>query len=180
MKITNLIASALNLAVVASFVSVGVYQVKDARAEQILSSISSEGKACLHQNIYWEAGNQSTAGKVAVAWVTLNRVDSPKYPNTICGVVKQGRKNSDGSMKKHKCQFSWYCDGKSDKISKNVIEQRAWEDSKIVSTMALLNRALGKMSPVKEAVMYHADYVSPYWKTSYSRVTQIEDHIFYQ
>ena len=44
---------------------------------------------CLVQNIYFESGNQSYAGKVAVAEVTLNRVKTRKYPSTICGVVKQ-------------------------------------------------------------------------------------------
>lgn len=180
MKIKHLIAGVVNLAIVGSFVAIGISQVKEARADGILDSVSAEDKMCLLQNIYWEAGNQSTLGKVAVAWVTLNRVDSSKYPNTICGVVKQGLKNPDGSMRRNKCQFSWYCDGKSDKVPKNIIEQRAWEDANIVSATALINRALGKISPVDQAVMYHADYVSPYWKTSYSKVTQIEDHIFYQ
>ena len=62
---------------------------------------------CLALNIYFEARNQPTSGQIAVAEVTLNRVASRNYPNTVCGVVKQSNKNG--------CAFSWYCDGKSDK-----------------------------------------------------------------
>ena len=73
---------------------------------------------CLAQNIYFEAGNQPLAGKIAVANVTFNRVEDPQFPDTICGVVYQAktRVNWKGDVVpiKHKCQFSWYCDGKPD------------------------------------------------------------------
>ena len=72
---------------------------------------------CLAENIYFEARNQGTAGWLAVAAVTLNRVNSKHFPDTICGVVFQGQThpNSDVPIK-YKCQFSWYCDGKSDHV----------------------------------------------------------------
>ena len=69
---------------------------------------------CLALNIYHEARNQPTAGKLAVAQVTLNRVKHDRFPNTICGVVYQGYYLNNNPIK-HKCQFSWWCDGKSDK-----------------------------------------------------------------
>ena len=63
---------------------------------------------CLAKNIYFEAGNQPLAGRIAVAQVTINRRNHGMFPNTICEVVYQGGET------KHRCQFSWYCDGKSD------------------------------------------------------------------
>ena len=69
---------------------------------------------CLASNIYWEARNQPIIGKLAVANVTLNRVASKRYPNTICGVVTQTRYYPSGRIDLHSCQFSWYCDGLKD------------------------------------------------------------------
>lgn len=170
----------INSLVFAGITAVGAYQIEEAQAEQIVHNISNEEKVCLQQNIFFEARNQSTLGQVAVAWVTLNRMKSNTYPNTICGVVKQGHKNKDGSMVRHKCQFSWYCDGKSDKVPSNSIAQRAWEDAGLVAEVVLLDWAKNQESPVKESVMYHADYVNPYWASSYEKVTQVDSHIFYR
>jgi spore germination cell wall hydrolase CwlJ-like protein len=107
-------------------------------------------------------------------------MENSSYPTSICEVVKQGRKNADGSMVRHQCQFSWYCDGKSDKVPNNAISQRAWEDAGWVAEVVLLDWARNNTSPVKDATMYHADYVDPYWTSSYDRVTQIDSHIFYR
>ena len=65
-------------------------------------------------NIYHEARNESTAGQVAVAQVVLNRVESPGFPQTICGVVYQGQHTKRGTPIRDRCQFSWYCDGNHD------------------------------------------------------------------
>ena len=73
-------------------------------------------RECLADNIYFEARNQGFAGWVAVAQVTLNRVRDDRFPNTICEVVKQGLTYESGFPIRDKCQFSWYCDGKSDTI----------------------------------------------------------------
>ena len=73
---------------------------------------------CLAQNIYFEAGNQPLAGKIAVAHVVMNRLDHYSYPGNICGVVYDAKwkENWKGNMMpvRNQCQFSWYCDGKSD------------------------------------------------------------------
>lgn len=174
------IAGLVNTIVITAMVGVGAYHIQEAQAQQVVLSVSVEDKHCLQQNIFFEARNQSTLGQVAVAWVTINRMESSKYPNTICEVVKQGRKNADGSMVRHKCQFSWYCDGKSDKIPNNVIAKRAWEDAGIVAEVVLYDWAKGKLSPVENSIMYHADYVTPKWSKSYNRVVKIDDHIFYE
>jgi spore germination cell wall hydrolase CwlJ-like protein len=178
-KITSASAKLLNLSIVLSMVGIGAYSIRDASAKEIVNAISEEGKVCLQQNIFFEARNQSTLGQVAVAWVTINRMESSKYPATICNVVHQGRKDDNGNMIKHKCHFSWYCDGKSDKIPDTDIAQRAWEDAGLVAQVVLYDWAYGNTSPVEGSIMYHADYVEPYWADSYDPVVKIDDHIFY-
>ena len=88
---------------------------------------SNEELECLALNIYFEAGVESTAGKLAVANVTINRKNSSDYPNTICSVVKEGKHYHDKKVDKKyplrdRCQFSWYCDGLVDKPKKG----RTW------------------------------------------------------
>jgi len=71
---------------------------------------------CLALNIYHEARNQPVAGQIAVSEVVLNRVADSKYPNTICEVVYQAKYKKGSNLPiRNQCQFSWYCDGKSDK-----------------------------------------------------------------
>lgn len=174
------IAGLFNLIAIVLIVGVALIGLSKANANQVIIQFDEAEIRCMQENIFWEARNQSTLGKVAVAWVTLNRLDSERYPDSICGVVRQGLKNADGSMVKHKCQFSWYCDGKPDTIPDNVIAQRAWIDAMIVAEVVLLDWAREKRSPVSDATMYHANYVNPHWASSYNKVTHIDDHIFYQ
>ena len=118
---------------------------------------------CLADNIYFEAGNQSTQGKLAVAAVTINRVKSPKFPKSVCSVVYQRTKRV--------CQFSWVCEGK-----KTVRSAQQYSESKKVAEKVLLSGAnhgiLGR-----NVLFYHADYVNPRWNLK--RVAKIGDHIFY-
>ena len=184
MKIRTAVAAVANAAVIAAMIATGVsgakaQQTKAPIIDYDIQIVDAAELVCLQQNIYFEAGNQSTMGKVAVAWVTLNRVESSKYPTTICNVVKQGKRDAAGNMIKHKCHFSWYCDGKADVVGEGELEQRAWIDSLLVAEVVLLDWARARPSPVQDAVMYHATYVEPYWAASYSKVTQIESHIFY-
>jgi|688.fasta_scaffold815425_2 spore germination cell wall hydrolase CwlJ-like protein len=128
---------------------------------------SKEEITWLVKNVYFEARNQKTAGKIAVINVTLNRVKSPLFPNTIKGVVTQ--RNPRG------CQFSWYCDDKPDYITD-------WESyekiQKIVLTHIIL---LDKMIDITDgALYYHADHVMPPWAATKERVIKIENHIFYK
>jgi len=104
---------------------------------------------CLADNIYFEAGNQSTKGKLAVAAVTINRVKSPKFPKSVCSVVYQRTSRV--------CQFSWVCEGK-----KRVRSAQQYAESKKVAEKVLLSGAnhgiLGR-----NVLFYHADYVNPRW-----------------
>ena len=138
---------------------------------------------CLAQNIYFEAGNQSLDGMAAVADVTINRVESSRYPDSICGVVKQGLKHSNGTMKRNMCQFSWYCDGKSDKV---LTYTKAWENSQYVAKAMLLEYNLEDKGSyfgiTSGSTHYHATYVAPDWihDRGMIRIEQIGSHIFYK
>lgn len=121
---------------------------------------------CLTDAIYHEARSESEAGQVAVAEVVLNRVASGRYADTICGVVYQGANRVTG------CQFSFTCDGSL----KAPIEPVAWARAERVANDVILGH---RRNLVGGATHYHADYVDPYWASSYGRTTRIGRHIFY-
>jgi len=129
---------------------------------------------CLALNIYHEARNQPTAGKLAVAQVTLNRVKDDRFPNTICGVVYQGYYLNNNPIK-HKCQFSWWCDGKSDKPK----EIQSWNYA-LMLARHMHEGIFDNIDVVKDATHYHAVYVKPYWTKEKKKVKVIADHIFYK
>ena len=143
-----------------------------------LKAWDENGEAvCLAKNIYFEAGNQSKAGRLAVGLVTLNRVEMREYPDTICGVVYQGPTYTNWKGNtwpvKHKCQFSWYCDGKKDII----------EDSKTWNEVYLLAVALVQGSVydfTDGSSHYHNDKVHPYWADHLYKTLTIDNHIFYK
>ena len=129
---------------------------------------------CLALNIYHEARNQPTAGKLAVAQVTLNRVKHDRFPNTICGVVYQGYYLNNNPIK-HKCQFSWWCDGKSDKPK----EIESWNYA-LMLARHMHEGFFDNIDVVKDATHYHAVYVKPYWTKAKRQVKVIAEHIFYK
>ena len=122
---------------------------------------------CLALNMYFEARNESELGKLAVSQVVLNRVSDKRFPNTICGVIQQG-----GEDERHRCQFSWWCDGRSD-IPR---ESRAWSSS--VAFAKDIYFGLYD-DPTKGALWYHADYVKPSWRKSLDLGPKIGRHLFY-
>tara|TARA_B110001454_G_C12684891_1_gene419746 strand:+ start:543 stop:1082 length:540 start_codon:yes stop_codon:yes gene_type:complete len=140
---------------------------------------------CLAQNIYFEARDQTIKGQIGVALVTINRAESKRFPNTICKVIHQARRYSNGKLKKHMCHFSWYCDGKSD-IPRDRI---AWKVSKTIA------RAMLKQSGVhikhfgmkwnmedflNGSTHYHRRDVNPYWNQKMIKIMTIGDHIFWK
>lgn len=146
---------------------------------------------CLAKNIYFEARGESLKGKIAVANVTMNRVDSTKYPNTICGVVYQAKyskwwQDHNGSLVpiKNKCQFSWYCDGKTDALyltnSKGQViksNMKAWEDSLQIAKDSIR----GNLSDLTLGATHYfnPELADPYWAYHYTKLTKIESHDFY-
>lgn len=173
-------AKLFNMLIICFVVGFTSYHWNTIRAQEQLRHISKEDRYCLAQNIYFEARNQTVEGQVAVAWVTLNRVTSKQYPNTICSVVRQAKLDKQGNPIRHQCQFSWYCDGRSDRISSSAVAQRAWKDAQLIANAILQAWAEGQISPIGDATMYHADYVNPYWSASYTLVHKIDNHIFYE
>lgn len=119
---------------------------------------------CLARNIYFEAGGEPTAGKIAVATVTVNRLREG-YAKTICGVVKQKRNGV--------CQFSWVCQGKSNIASKQDYEIA----QKIAENILISKKNYGTMDG---AVYFHADYANPSWKETKEFVKKIGRHLFYK
>ena len=130
---------------------------------------------CLALNTYHEAKNQSMVGQIAVAEVVMNRVADRRYPNTVCEVVKQGPKYKGSDIPvRHKCQFSWFCDGKSD-LPKN---EKAWKKAQDYAYLVLYNRI--SIDITEGATHYHAISVNPYWAKTLKRVARIGKHIFYR
>ena len=136
---------------------------------------------CLALNTYHEAKNQSMIGQVATAQVVMNRVKDSRFPNTVCEVVKQGphRPSWEDPKKeypvRHKCQFSWYCDGKSDDPRK---DSKEWFKAKEYARIVLSGRIV--LDVTEGATHYHATYVKPAWAKTKTRTTRIESHIFYR
>ena len=123
---------------------------------------------CLTRNIYWEAASEPFEGKVGVAQVTLNRVESGKFASTVCGVVYQ----KNVFYEKVVCQFSWFCET-THKI--RPIHKPLWKESEEVAKKVLLEGF--RLPSLEHALFYHADYVSPGWKLP--RIEKIGRHIFY-
>ena len=129
---------------------------------------------CMAHAIYFEARSESTAAQMAVGHVILNRVHDPRYPDNVCDVVTEGMRHESGQMKKHKCQFSFYCDGKPE----NIYEQYAYSKAEALSFAVVSNHEIYDLTD--GATHYHADYVSPTWAKRFSLTTCIDRHCFYR
>jgi len=124
-------------------------------------------RRCLSTAIYFEARGEPLQGQIAVGQVIMNRVRSPQFPETICGVVYQGQMAPG-------CQFSFACDGKTDtpkndshwalaqKLARQITSGEVW------------------LPEIGYSTFYHADYVSPYWKSTMNKIDSIGRHIFYK
>ena len=123
---------------------------------------------CLTRNIYWEAASEPFEGKVAVAQVTLNRMQSGKFADSVCGVVYQ----KNVFYEKVVCQFSWYCEGNH---KMKPIHKPLWRESEEVAKKVLLEGF--RLPGLKHALFYHADYVTPGWQLP--KIEKIGRHIFY-
>jgi spore germination cell wall hydrolase CwlJ-like protein len=132
-------------------------------------AVETQELVCLAQNVWYEARGSSIEDKLAVAHVTLNRVERREWADTICGVVWQDR------------QFSWTHDGKADHVDLgdpiNPIDREAWETTALVALAAAYGTA---EDPTDGATHYHASYVSPAWADRLEFVIQIDDHLFYR
>ena len=123
--------------------------------------------ACLAEALYFEARGESIKGQFAVAEVILNRVDSRKYPNSICGVVNQG------AERRNACQFSYTCDGRADRISEQASYARVAKVARIMIDGA--PRAL-----TGGATHFHTTNVRPRWANRFPNTAKIGTHLFYR
>ena len=138
---------------------------------------------CLAKNIYFEAGVESTAGKLAVANVTLNRTLGTNYPNSICGVVHEGIHRYNERIGEHvpvrdRCQFSWYCDGLLDEPR----EGRTWKSAQDLAKKVLVNYHDKALIDITDGAMYyHATWMETYpsWSKTKKVMASIDRHIFY-
>ena len=138
---------------------------------------------CLAKNIYFEAGVESTAGKLAVANVTINRTLRDNYPDSICGVVHQGIHRYNVRIDEYvpvrdRCQFSWYCDGLLDEPR----EGRTWKSAQNLAKKVLVNHYDKALIDITDGAMYyHANWMEKYpsWSKKKKIMTSIDRHIFY-
>ncbi|MFN2101280.1 cell wall hydrolase [Altererythrobacter sp. MF3-039] len=121
---------------------------------------------CMTQAVYYEAANEPTQGKRAVAQVILNRMRHSAYPNSVCGVVYEG-------SNQRVCQFSFTCDGS---LLRRPMATK-WQKSREVALAALAGRT---EQSVGTATHYHADYVLPRWAFKLGKLEKIGLHIFYR
>ncbi|ANI78571.1 N-acetylmuramoyl-L-alanine amidase [Sphingobium sp. EP60837] len=122
---------------------------------------------CLTSAIYYEAGNEPEEGQRAVAQVVLNRVRSPLWPHSVCGVVYEGSERSDS-----RCQFTFSCDGSMGRAS----HMQSWARARRIAEQALAGRVY---APVGLATFYHTLAVRPGWAAAKRAVAVIGAHIFY-
>jgi spore germination cell wall hydrolase CwlJ-like protein len=127
---------------------------------------ASDALLCLTQTVYFEARGRPEKDLRAVAHVVLNRVRHRRFPGTICGVVRQGGARGP-------CQFSWYCDGRSDKMRDGSERRRAEQ----VASAAL---AGSSQDPTGGAQFFHNQSVSPSWSRRLKRTVRIGPHTFYR
>jgi spore germination cell wall hydrolase CwlJ-like protein len=140
---------------------------KTYQSVDLFGKIFTREEMCIAQAVYFEARGEPLVGQVAIAEVILNRIVDARYPDTACEVVYQNQ------HRRHKCQFSFACDGQSDR-PRNT---QSWE--KALKIVALVME--GERSGIaKRATHYHASYVNPRWSAHLSKLGQVGSHIFYR
>jgi spore germination cell wall hydrolase CwlJ-like protein len=158
-------------------VATAVVEIAATPLRLTLTPTNNPAEECLAEALYWEGRNQTDVGMIAIGYTILNRVKSPNFPDTICEVVHQGP--LDGSaISRNKCQFSYFCDGNADAfpvdttMAEVVAAERAEDIAPLIMAEVVDNN-------VNSATYYHANYVNPYWSSVYTKVAQVDSHIFY-
>jgi spore germination cell wall hydrolase CwlJ-like protein len=126
----------------------------------------NDAVTCLSRTIYWEAKGEGTVGMEAIANVVMNRLGHEGFPNSVCEIVKQGRQ--EGA-----CQFSWWCDGRSDDVEEEDPYGVATDTARKALNRELADRTDG-------ALYFHHRRLSPAWASEYIKTAEIGGHIFYK
>lgn len=174
--VTNIISAALMLmALVLAVVLLNwaisnkLSTIDPTETSAVTAELRERQLGCLAKNIYHEAGGEPFEGKVAVAQVTLNRVNSGQFPNDVCKTIYQ----KNVFYEKVVCQFSWTCDRN---VTFRPINNANYNESMIAAQKVLLEDF--RLPSLKHALYYHADYINPGWKKE--KVAKIGQHIFYK
>lgn len=126
----------------------------------------AEEHNCLALAIYWEARGEVRPGMYAVGWVVLNRVASREFPSRVCDVVRQGGERPP-------CQFSWWCDGKSDRPR----NRHSWNTAQLIAATLLTDPP---PDPTGGALFYHSVDIRVPWRRPRARTAAIGQHVFYR
>ena len=121
---------------------------------------------CLARTIYWEARGEAIADMEAIANVVMNRLGHEGFPTTICSTVRQGREQGS-------CQFSWWCDGRSDQAKDDESYATAKEIARKALNLQLMDRTSG-------ALYFHQRKSTPGWAAEYARTVEIGEFRFYK
>jgi spore germination cell wall hydrolase CwlJ-like protein len=145
---------------------IGIDYSRDWLGQQKVGTLDEDAR-CLAEALYFEARGESVRGQFAVAEVILNRVDSPAFPDTVCGVIHQG------TGRKYQCQFTYTCDGHPD----NIANKAAFDQ---VSRVARLMVAGAPRRLTGGATHYHTRAANPRWARTFPRTATIGVHHFYR
>ena len=160
-------------------------------------SVNETELKCMAENIYFEGRAEPMMGKVAIGKVVMNRIDSDRHPNDICGVVHEGPHRESWKTRgkdvpeqdrkffpiRNKCDFSWYCDGKKDIVWVNYMDgtpidsnATAWRDSINVALFVMT----GELRDVTNGADHYYNYniSNPYWVGAMDETAVIGNHRF--
>jgi len=134
------------------------------RADDVDGSSSTAEQHCLALTMYWEARGEGPEGMTAVGWTVLNRVRSKDFPNTPCEVIHQGGERPP-------CEFSWWCDGRSDRPR----ESRSWQTALTVAAQLVSDPP---QDPTHGALYFHSTRTKAAFKGA--PTARIGQHLFYR
>ena len=160
-------------------------------------SVNQTELKCMAENIYFEGRAEPMMGKVAIGKVVMNRIDSDRHPNDICGVVHEGPHRESWKTRgkdvpeqdrkffpiRNKCDFSWYCDGKKDIVWVSYMDgtpidsnATAWRDSINVALFVMT----GELRDVTNGADHYYNYniSNPYWVGAMDETAVIGNHRF--
>lgn len=137
------------------------------------SNLYVEDVTCLADTVYFEARSENILGQLAVAQVVMNRVFSSNGLDTVCDVVYKGKMSKSGRMIKNKCQFSFYCDGKPERIH----DIEGYNQSSVVATLSMSGVYI---QGLEEATSFHAVGSKPKWVKQKVFLRRVGNHMFYK
>lgn len=126
--------------------------------------VDPEEQHCMALTMYWEARGEGREGMIAVGSVVMNRIEDERFPDDTCSVIREGGETAP-------CQFSWWCDGKSDRPKHNATWSEARETARDLLTGEVKD-------PTDGALYFHHESIDPAWEKK--RTKNIGSHIFYR